>query len=49
MKKNELLKEIERVERAIWYEQMADFMDWNAYYSLKRELSDLRKQLEEAE
>lgn len=45
MTKEELLKEINRVETAIFMEQMADFMDWGNYYRLKEELATLKAQL----
>ena len=37
MTREELEKEIERVENAIFMEQMADFMNWGNYYRLKNE------------
>ena len=45
MTKDELLKEIERVENAIFMETMADFMNWENYYKLNRELAALKAQL----
>lgn len=45
MTKEELLKEIDRVETAIFMEQMADFMNWGNYYQLKKELATLKAQL----
>lgn len=41
----EIKARIYQVERAIFYEQMADFMDWGAYYQLKAELDGLKKKL----
>ena len=49
MNANEIKKEIERVEEALFYEQMADFMDWGAYYKLKAEKAKLERQLKEIE
>lgn len=46
---NEIRQNIERVEKAIFYEQMADFMDWNKYHELNAELRNLKKELEEIE
>ena len=45
MTKDELLKEIDRIETAIFMESMADFMDWTRYYDLKRQLAALKAQL----
>ena len=45
----ELKNEIERVEHYIFLETMADFMNWDYYYKLKRELNDLKKELKERE
>lgn len=49
MNANEIKKEIERIEKAISYEQMADFMDWGAYYRLKDEKAKLERELKEIE
>ena len=49
MTADEIREEIKRVERAIFYEQMADFMDWDAYYSLTHKLENLRLELEKIE
>ena len=49
MNTNEIKKELERVERALFYEQMADFMNWDAYYKLKAEKAELERQLKEIE
>lgn len=45
MTREELEKEIERVEDAIFMEQMADFMNWENYYRLKKKLTALKAQL----
>lgn len=45
MTKDEILKEIDRIETAIFMETMADFMDWPRYYKLNRELAELKAQL----
>ena len=49
MNANEIRAEIEKVEKAIFYEQMADFMDWGAYYELKDKKAKLERQLKEIE
>ena len=49
MTKAEIQKEIDRVECAIFMEQMADFMNWENYFKLKTELNDLKSQLNSAE
>lgn len=45
MTREEILKEIDRIEAAIFMEQMADFMNWTNYYKLKQELAKLKEQL----
>lgn len=45
MTREELLKEIDRVETAIFMVTMADFMNWEAYYRLNNELAALKAQL----
>ncbi len=42
---NELKERLEEVERAIFYEQMADFMNWDNYRRLKAERQTLKNQL----
>lgn len=49
MTADEIRAEIEKVEKAIFYEEMADFMDWQAYYRLKSKLDSLKRQLAELE
>lgn len=46
---NEIKAEIEKVERSIFCEQMADFMNWNLYYKLTAKRDELKKQLKEME
>ena len=41
--------DIEDIKKRIFLEEMADFMDWSAYRSLKRELNRLEEELEEKE
>lgn len=41
----EIKDRLEKVENAIFYESMADFMDWNKYYKLKNEESELREMI----
>ncbi len=43
----ELKNEIERIERAIFIEEMADFMDWGAYHDLKNRLNKAKAELKE--
>lgn len=45
----DIKKDIESVKESIFYEQMADFMNWNAYYTLEAKLKALQKELAEAE
>ena len=47
MTKNEIKKELERIERAIFIEHMADFLDWNAVRSLEKEKAKLKAMLNE--
>ena len=49
MTADEIRAEIEKVEFRIFCEECADFMDWQAYYSLKARLDNLKKQLVEIE
>ena len=56
MKKNykamtteELINELDRLESAIFMEQMADFMDWSAYRRLKNEQNEVKAELKERE
>lgn len=43
----EIKDRLEKVENAIFYETMADFMDWNSYYKLKNEERELKLKLKE--
>ena len=45
MKKNEIEKEIDRIETAIFMETMADFMNWGNYNMLKKQLAELKAML----
>lgn len=45
MKNNNLKKEIERLENAIWEEEMGDFINWNKYNKMKRELAEKKAEL----
>lgn len=45
MTKEEIMEAIDRVERAIFTEEMADFMNWERYRELKKKLADLQAQL----
>lgn len=46
MTKEEIQNEIDRLERAIFYEEMADFLDWDKYYELKSKVAKLKAQFE---
>lgn len=46
---NEIKERIEKLENQIFYEQMADFMNWNLYYKLTAEKRELENQLKEME
>ena len=46
---NEIRAEIEKVERSIFYEEMADFMNWTKYYELTAKRDELKKQLKAME
>jgi hypothetical protein len=41
----EIKDRLEKVENAIFYETMADFMDWDKYYKLKREERELKEKI----
>lgn len=41
----EIKADIEDVKKKIFYEEMADFMDWNAYHILKGSLKILEEEL----
>jgi len=45
MAREELMKELERVENAIFIEQMADFMNWANYRKLCEEKIKLQKMI----
>ena len=45
MTTNEIKERIEKLENQIFYEQMADFMNWNLYYKLIAEKRELENQL----
>ena len=49
MNANEIKEQIKKVENAIFYEQMADFMNWNKYYELKAKKEKLYQELKEIE
>ena len=44
-KRKELEKKIEEIKYKIFIEQMADFMDWGAYYRLERKLREAEREL----
>lgn len=45
MTTTEIKEKIELIQRDIFYEQMADFMNWDAYYKLNDELYRLKEEL----
>ena len=45
MAKEEIMKELDRIEKAIFMEQMADFMNWNNYRQLKAREQELKNML----
>lgn len=45
MSKKEIQEQIEKLEKAIFIESMADFMNWDAYYRMRNELAKLKKML----
>lgn len=49
MTKEELRKEIEKIENWIWEEEMADFMNWNLYYKLRNQLREAKAELNNRE
>ena len=49
MTTEEIKKEIERLEYCLFLEEMADFMDWNAYYRIKGKIKALKDELKEKE
>ena len=40
-------EELEKVKRAIFFEEMADFMDWDAHFRLNRKRVELERKLRE--
>ena len=47
MAREKLLQELEKVQRAIFMEQMADFMNWGNYRRLREKEEEIKKQLAE--
>ena len=45
MAKEELQRELDRIEGAIFMEQMADFMDWPRYRELCAKRNELKERL----
>ncbi len=48
MSKAEIINKIDRIETALWHEEMASFMNWNRYNQLKKELAELKEMLKNA-
>lgn len=46
MSKEELKKEIEKIEYKIFIEEMADFMDWELVRKFERQLKEAKEELE---
>jgi hypothetical protein len=49
MTTEELKEEIKKLEDALFYEQMADFMDWGAYHRINGKLRVLKDELKKRE
>ena len=49
MTKEELKKEIEKIEYKIFMEEMADFMDWEIYRKFERQLKEAKAELDSRE
>lgn len=45
MRKEDIEARIAEIDRAIFYEEMADFMNWSRYYKLTAEKQKLQKML----
>lgn len=46
MAREEIIKELDRVQTAMFMEQMADFMNWANYYKLRAREKELKAMLE---
>lgn len=44
----DIQKDIDKVKEQIFYEQMADFMDWGAYNKLRKKQKELEEELKAA-
>ena len=49
MTTEEIKKEIERLEYCLFIEEMADFMDWDAYHRIKDKIYALKDELKAKE
>ena len=47
MNREQLEIELEKVQKAIFFEQMADFMNWDSYYKLRAQERELLKRLKD--
>ena len=45
MAREEIMKELDRIEKAIFMEQMADFMNWGNYHKLTARKAELQAML----
>lgn len=45
MRKEDIKQRIAEIDKALFYEQMADFMNWNRYHKLMDEKQRLQKML----
>ena len=49
MTKQEILARINEIEKQMWLESMADFMNWTLYRKLEDERRNLKRELEKIE
>ena len=45
MAREEIMQELDRIETALFMEQMADFMNWGNYYKLMARKAELQAML----
>lgn len=46
MNANEIKEKIERLEKWLYWEEYADFINWPKYYEVKHEIAELKRELE---
>lgn len=44
----DIQKDIDNYKERLFYEEMADFMDWGAYRSISKKIKELEQELKEA-